>query len=124
MRYLKNFESVSNDEYYKEIDVDEYNSINNTFNRLEMVRFSESEASKLKELFGNNALVNYDLLQISKQFKGKKDTPIFFIKKGYDDWFLVHMYYPSKKVKWKFTGQFWVCDQFDGLLKFLSDFND
>jgi len=106
MKHLKYFESAS-DNFYREIDMEEYYTINGRIDGQEWTVFDRREKEILQERCKCAVICVSELAYIG-------DEKELYVKKGYDDWFLVKGYV-GRNHKW------WICDQFDGLLKLLDD---
>ena len=110
MRYLKYFENVN--EYYYSIKFNEFAK-----NRL-LISFTYNEKDKIKSILEGTNYIFVDglTLTIDSGYPRAELTKIDYIhiKKCDDEWFFVSLSVED-------TDEFYKCDQFDGLIKFLED---
>lgn len=105
MKYLKTFES-SSDDYYHEITDVEWNKLSKR-----SLRFTEGEFQKIRKLIKHYLdleivdLGMYNYISCGNRFE---------INKLDDEWYIVYSHEDERSYK---------CDQWEGLLKYIQDNN-
>jgi hypothetical protein len=134
MKWLKLFETFTQEEYYKEVTILEYFE---HFNKL--VRFDPIELKKITSMMSEDyngicgdARVRYysnmndDLTGMAHQLMIKPyewgDTFSYFIYKKYDDWYMVEEIPVMTAGNYAYnSSRYYLCDQFEGLVRLLKD---
>lgn len=126
MKYLKKFNESNDiypvDTYYKVIDGYEVKKI--MFDKKEY--FNDKEVDTIKKyLNGNQIELEYNLkrlikdivIKITNNHNSDHYSPIrLYIDKIVDEWYVIEEYKMGDT-----QPKFYLCDQFDGLIKFLKD---
>jgi hypothetical protein len=123
MRYLKLFEDLKNSEFYSELTNDEYGErmwkqrgTGNTYSGIEIPNYCFIEVSKLLKRRGYLLRKLDTLMECTVDIKGLGRCYLS-IEMIEDMWFLIRANYHDGKF-WE--NKYFICDQIDGLLKFLE----
>ena len=118
MKYLKKFEGNESSDYYYEITEPQYNlpiciDMDKTiFNKLSTLIPSNNDLSYQEQEFVNSI----DTTSVSIEFFNDDLSTLLQIQQLPDDWFIVYLERNMRRSHYK-------CDRWDGLLKFLKDFD-
>jgi len=124
MRYLKLFEDLNNSEYYSELTNDEYvdrmwkqRNTGNIFSGIEIPDYCFTEVSKIlrKKRYLLRKLDTLMECTVYIEGLGRCCLSIELLE---DEWFVVRVNYHDGEF---WSNKYFICDQIDGLLKFIDD---
>jgi len=119
MLYLKLYEMFNREDFYQEIDVDEYFEVTREFENLEKI--SDKEYYFFEDIVNKNYIsVLFDNTCIHIGFgENNYSDKIYFFRKVKDEWWYVSRQIYNADSSIKFT--YYKCDQWGGLMTFLKD---
>jgi hypothetical protein len=125
MKHLKLFESFGGGGEYKEVDAQTWIPFG------KITRFGDSKLNQIIELVKSRGFTDYYITNGIGGAGGAKEVINFekrtdklktkvIIRSMEDEWFKVRIE-TSKKTQVTYDKEYYLCDQFDGLLKFIEE---